>query len=244
MHYLIDGYNLLFRLLHDEKDLQSEREAIIYDLNKKISLIHLNASIVFDAAFQVGGRSRSHFDALEILYTAQGESADDYILDEIQNSPSPHQETVVTSDKKLARQVRLCSGHTESVEDFIQWLNRSYKNKLRQANKEKQAPEPRTPLQKPATTRPIFPEKGAPLETYTDYYAGVFEAEWQEIQKVERLVKESIPASAPLKRPPRKPRPKNDPFAEHPSEASSEATEMERWLKIFEERLKNGRNKN
>ena len=55
MHYLIDGYNLLFRLLHDEKDLQSEREAIIYDLNKKISLIHLNASIVFDAAFQVGG---------------------------------------------------------------------------------------------------------------------------------------------------------------------------------------------
>ena len=55
MHYFIDGYNLLFRLLHGSEDLQSEREAIIYELNKKISLIKLDVAIVFDAAYQIGG---------------------------------------------------------------------------------------------------------------------------------------------------------------------------------------------
>ena len=42
MHYFIDGYNLLFRLCMDSEDLQSQREAIIHDLNKKISLIKMD----------------------------------------------------------------------------------------------------------------------------------------------------------------------------------------------------------
>src|SRR4051794_8621543 len=77
MHYLIDGYNILFRLLHGSDDLQSQRQAFIYDLNKKISLINLDVSIVFDSTFQIGGRSRTHYDALEILYSAEGETADE-----------------------------------------------------------------------------------------------------------------------------------------------------------------------
>ena len=80
MHYFLDGYNLLFRLLHNGEDLQSQRDSIIFDLNKKFSLLKLNASIVFDSAFQIGGRTRSHYDALEILYTAKRETADEYIL--------------------------------------------------------------------------------------------------------------------------------------------------------------------
>lgn len=233
MHYFIDGYNLLFRLLHGSEDLQSEREAIIYDLNKKISLIKLDVAIVFDAAFQIGGRSRSHYDSLEILFTGEGESADEYLIDEIQNSPSPRQETVVTSDKKLARQIRNCSGNTESVEDFILWLNRSYKNKLRQMKKGgplPAAPAPQAPQAKPKSS---IPPKDAPLEAYQEYYARLFEAEWQEIQKKEQMAKESRTSSKP---PPRKPRKKKDPFQPPLSPEERQASEMERWLKLFEKR--------
>ena len=105
--------------------MQSQRESIIYDLNKKISLIKLDVSIVFDAAFQIGGRRRSHYNALEILFTGEGETADEYIIDEIKNHPNPHQETVVTSDKKLAWHIRNSSAHTESVEEFMLWLNQA-----------------------------------------------------------------------------------------------------------------------
>lgn len=72
MHYFIDGYNLLFRLQHTDEDLQKQREAIIHDLNKKISLIKIDVSIVFDSAFQIGERTRSHYHEIEILFTAEG----------------------------------------------------------------------------------------------------------------------------------------------------------------------------
>lgn len=244
MHYFIDGYNLLFRLLNGE-DLQSQREAIIHDLNKKIALVKLDVSIVFDAAFQIGERTRTHYQELEILYTAEGETADEYIIDEIKNSPHPQQETVVTSDKKLAWRVRHRSAHTESVEEFILWLNRSYKNKVRQLKKEKQKPkqEPtQEALPKPLKKLPppsLIPPKDAPLEAYTDYYQQAFESEYQEILKKEKAREEKSVASSPTqKRPPRRPKKQQDPFATPPSPEEKAATEMERWLKIFEKRSK------
>src|ERR1700730_8668893 len=101
MHYFIDGYNLLFRLIPDSHDdLQSHRERVIHDLNTKISLIKIEVSIIFDAAFQIGERTRSYYDALEILFTAEEETADEYILDEVKNASHPQTIVVVTSDKK------------------------------------------------------------------------------------------------------------------------------------------------
>lgn len=238
MHYFIDGYNLLFRLLHDGEDLQSQREAIIHNLNQKISLLKLEVSIVFDAAFQIGERTRSHYDALEILFTAEGETADEYIIDEIKNNPHPQQETVVTSDKKLAWRIRNRSAHTQSVEEFVLWLNRAYKNKIRQLKKGKQKPATPVPPRPPPASRSLTPPKDAPLEAYTEYYSQLFESEWQEILKKEEARKQAPPAS-PQKRPPRKPKPRNDPFATPQTPEEKAATEMERWLKLFEKRSKN-----
>lgn len=239
MHYFIDGYNMLFRLLHGSDDLQSQRQAFIYDLNKKISLINLDVSIVFDSTFQIGGRSRTHYDALEILYSAEGETADEYILDELKNSLHPQQETVVTSDKRLAWKARNRSAHTESVEEFILWLNRAYKNKLRQLKKGKQAPlsaaSPPSPL---PITRSLIPAKDASLEAYHDYYTQIFESEWQEIQKKEEMRKQMASPHflSPPKRP-RKPKLRPDPFQPPQAPESQEVTEIERWLKAFEKRL-------
>ncbi len=239
MHYFIDGYNMLFYIKHAHDDLQSQRESIIHDLNKKISVTNLDISIVFDSAFQIGGPTRSHFGKLEILFTAEGETADEFIVDEIKNSPHPNQETVVTSDKKLAWRVRNRSAHTESVEDFIFWLNRVYKNKLRQLKKGK-LPPPRlslqlpTPPSRPPLANSIIPSKDAPLEAYTDYYTHVFEAEWEELQQQENNQKSSLSTG---KRPPRKPRSIQDPFQTPSPPEPKAATEMDRWLKLFEKRL-------
>ncbi len=239
MHYFIDGYNLLFRLLNNSENLQSQRETIIYDLNKKISLLKLDVSIVFDAAFQIGERSRSHYHELEILFTAKGETADEYIIDEIKNNPHPQQETVVTSDKQLAWHVRHGSAHIESVEEFMLWLNRAYKNKVRQLKKEKPKLAPALLIPRPniTTPRPLIPPKDAPLEAYSDYYMQAFESEWNEILKKEDLRKQASVSPSTQKRPPRKPKQRHDPFATPPTSEERSATEMERWLKLFEKRL-------
>jgi predicted RNA-binding protein with PIN domain len=246
MHYFIDGYNMLFRLVGAKDDLQKQREAIIHDLNKKISLVKLDISLIFDSTYQIGERERSHFHELEIAFTAEGETADEYILDEIKNSSHPQQEIVVTSDKGLARKARLLSAQVESIEDFMVHLNRSYKNKLRQLRKEKpltlsasvsfSVPSP-SPLPSRESIKPsLIPPKGAPLEAYTEYYARTFEAEWQEIVQQEQSRQEALPKVV-KKRPPRKPKRKGDPFQTTSPGEPEAATERERWLKVFERRL-------
>ena len=242
MHYFIDGYNMLFRLLHGIDNLQRLRESIIHDLNKKISLLKLDASIVFDSTFQIGDRSRSHYEKLEILFSAEGETADEYILDELKNTLNPTQETVVTSDKKLAWQVRNRSAHTESVEDFIRRLNRAYKNKLRRLKKGEQpsfqppAPALSSPSSSPRSS--LIPDKEAPLEAYADYYAQVFESEWDKMVKEEQMHQQETihDAESRLKRTSRKPKRTKDPFQITEAPEVQEATEMERWQKLFEKR--------
>jgi predicted RNA-binding protein with PIN domain len=238
MHYFIDGYNMLFRLVGAKDDLQKQREAIIHDLNKKISLVKLDISLVFDSTYQIGERERFHFHELEITFTAKGETADEYILDEIKNSSHPQQEVVVTSDKGLARKARVLAAQTESIEDFVVHLNRSYKNKLRQLKKDKSLVSiPPLPSPSPKPVKPsIIPPRGAPLEAYTEYYMRTFEAEWQEMELQEQKRQQALPKSV-RKRPPLKPKRKVDPFQTMSLDEPDAATEMERWLKVFEKHL-------
>ncbi|CUI15711.1 conserved hypothetical protein [Candidatus Protochlamydia naegleriophila] len=232
MHYYIDGYNLLFRLMHAHDHLQTSREQIILDLNKKASLVRIDVSIVFDGTFQVGEGTRTHFDHIEISFTAEGETADEFILDELKNSRHPEQETVVTSDKKLAWQARCRQAHTESVEDFMAWLNKSYKNKLKQLKNpptRRIAPKLVTPL------TPAEPLIEATVESSHDYYARIFEAHYLELVKNEKPRKPKAETKPPS---PKKQKRKKDPFQSEPILPLDAPSQTERWQKAFEERLK------
>lgn len=228
MHYYIDGYNLLFRLMHSHQNLQEQREQIIYDLNRKASLTKLNLSLVFDATFQVGDRTRTHYDALEILFTAHGETADEFIIDELKNSANPRQETVVTSDKKLAWLARRCSAHTESVEEFMPWLDKSYKNKRKQLKKVDK--EPTTPIIQTPQIAPPISLINASIEEREHYYESIFERRFQEFIEEEIKHQEEKEAAKPVnkRKKLKKAKPSLQPLEKAPSD-------MERWLKAFEE---------
>lgn len=129
MHYYVDGYNLMFRLLNVSGDLSDEREYIIHDLSKKAEALDLKMTLVFDAQYQFGEGSRSHFRNLEIVFTQHGEIADEYILNALHETNHPQRETVVTSDKSLARLARNTGAKTEGIETFISWLNKRYDKK-------------------------------------------------------------------------------------------------------------------
>lgn len=237
MHYYIDGYNLLFRLIYHGESLQRQREQIIDELNRKIALVKIEVSIVFDAAFQAGERTRSHYDHLEILFTAQGETADEYILDEIKNSSSPRQETVVTSDKKLAWIIRRCSAHTESVEDFMQWLDKAHKNQLKQLKKsDSPAPFPSPTLSKsrslitPPSIESLFK---ASTDERTNYYEAIFEKRFEEFLEDEEKARCKKKEKSPPKRMPSKKASSSHPL----SSPSKPISNMDRWLKAFEERF-------
>lgn len=179
VYYFIDGYNLMFRLLGADGELQDKRDKFIHSLNAKVAALEINATIVFDAHYQVGERSRKRY-SLEVVFTQEGETADDYILTELDHSPKPTQVTVVTSDKRLAWQCRRRSAKTESIEEFLAWFEKRYKRKSKSLKQK--------PVVKPKRKEAIEEIVDTPLsaEECFDYYLKAFE---KELELSEQVIK-------------------------------------------------------
>lgn len=219
MHYYIDGYNLLFRIVRAGENLQTQREIVIQDLSAKIKFLGLDATIVFDAQYQVGEGTKTHLQDLEILFTAQGETADESIINELKSVRDPRHETVVTSDKKLAWRARRKAAHSESVEEFMDWLNRRYKNKIRTAKQEKRKVSlaPKEVLLVPPPKKE--PHRKMLAEECTEYYAEIFEKKFEELpQPPKKNVTEKN--ATEKKKPPKAPK--------------DTRSDFDRWLDIFE----------
>lgn len=227
MHYYIDGYNLMFRVMRAGDELQVQRERIIKDLNTKIQLLALDVTIVFDSHYQYGDLQRTHYNHLEIIFTAQGETADDCILRVIKAAPKPEQCILVTSDKRLAWAARRRLAKTESVEEFLTWLNKRFKNKIR---RQKQIKENEPKIIPPIVPRniespPVHPPAATPEECF-DYYLKIFEAEMRSLEQEERPRKTE---EVRFKSRKKKIKP------EKKSREEQSLSDMERWLKAFEE---------
>lgn len=227
MHYIIDGYNLLFRMFNSEADLKTQRLQFIEDINHKACTACLNISIVFDAAFQVGQSTRSHFNHIEILFTSIGESADDFILNMLQLNPLPKRETVVTSDNRLAWHARRLGAKTQSVEAFSMWLAKAYQKNLHR-KKEKKAVEKPSILQKTPPKQPLPDTQNHPDDGGMEYYLSVFEKQYA-LLKQDEIEKKTI-----LKTREKAAKKKKNLYPKGDIIGSPEA-ELERWLKIFSE---------
>jgi uncharacterized protein len=178
MHYYVDGYNLLFRHFLNDSDLKSQREQVIKELNAKIDIVHIDISLVFDASFMPGEGTKAHYKHLEILYTSYGEIADDFIIRKLKTECSlPQQEVVVTSDKRLAWRAKCAGAHVQLIEEFLSWLNKSYKNKLRHRKIEK------TDAVAVVTTHK------RPSEGSLEYYLHAFETRYEILAEAQRSQK-------------------------------------------------------
>lgn len=233
MHYYIDGYNLLFHILHTGESLQEQRLKLISDLQTKISCLELDVTIVFDSHYQKDNSTRSHLNLLEIIFTSKGETADEFILQDLKRCASPKNHTVVTSDKKLSWLCRRLLAKTESVVEFITWLNKRYKNRLRQkkitSTSEKNLP---PLLQKQQIPEPkVFKSitKKSSTEECFDYYLETFEKNLSE-QTPPNSTKKSR-TSKPLSNRSKKKIPS--------SKKQSFLSDTQRWLQQFENNEKN-----
>ncbi len=208
MHYIIDGYNLLFRLYGDRHHLESRRRAFIQEIEKKAALLSMNVTIVFDGHFAEEEETRSHYRVLEIIYSSHGESADELILSELASSLDPRREVVVTSDRDLCRRAKQFHSQTESAESFYRTLDQRYKKR-----KKKDASEeaPRKTIEKPPP--PVYHETAK--TTQDDPLEKIFEERLKEEEKKSRRSR-------------KKPKSKNE----------NKIDDFKRWQRIFEERLK------
>jgi len=123
MLYIIDGYNLLFRLFHSEKKFETQRNLVIEFLNEKASSLNLNINLIFDGHQTDQNLSnRSYYDRLKVIYTPKDQTADDYILEMIFFSKSPSGIIVISSDKALETEAKNMKAQTQSIDAFIDSL--------------------------------------------------------------------------------------------------------------------------
>ncbi len=116
LKYLIDGYNFLFCFpdLFDD-----DREALIEDLNHKCSETSCNISVIFDSYNTDSLWSRKKkLGKMKIIFTQQGESADEYIISHLRKVNGKTY-CVVTEDRGLSLECQSLEATIISPAEFL-----------------------------------------------------------------------------------------------------------------------------
>ena len=145
MHYLIDGYNLLFKE-NWALSLQNAREKLISELDRIATILTLDCTIVFDAHFQTDDLHRGHYNSLEIVFTAHGQTADEYIASYVEHQKKKI--VIITSDRGLQAKVKAFGKDIETVKHFLTRLRKRCYNKLAKTSPPKKKEKP-LPAKKP-----------------------------------------------------------------------------------------------
>lgn len=118
MLYLIDGYNLFFRS-PPGPTFEHKREALIEKLIQISKDYSIQITVVFDGKIEQFPHAIPHWHrGISLVYTSSGQSADDYILEEVLLSQTPATLTIVSSDEKLSKQCRLEGAKSLSIQAF------------------------------------------------------------------------------------------------------------------------------
>ncbi len=131
MLYFIDGYNLLFRMFHSQDKLEKQRNIIISFLIKRITSLKGEVYLIFDGKYKNDEfEGRDYFDALNVIYTPKGQTADNYIIDRAEYSQQTSQITVISSDKALTGKCKALGCITQSIDAFLNQLLKKQKKPL------------------------------------------------------------------------------------------------------------------
>lgn len=212
MRYLIDGYNYLFRLLHKNEEVRSIRDELIAYLSRMSEEASVEISLVFDSKYQKGEHTRRKEGDFELVFTDEGESADEWILRELKRAKNPKIISVVTSDRRLAMHCRNYLAQTMECKDFQLFIQKKSKLRLIKAAKDK-------PTLK---NLPIAPPKNV-LSGF-DYYLQEFEKRIEEVSQVK----------------PKRPKKLLHINKKVENEKLTESQELERWERLFNEKLGDG----
>ncbi len=120
---LIDGYNVLRHWPQFEREWEENWE---YARNRLIRMVTNYAAheghrviLVFDGQFTQQKRAMHRKHAgIEVVYTAQHQTADDYIADWIRRYSGEKHVEVITSDQGLAGRVRRFGAAVQSTTEF------------------------------------------------------------------------------------------------------------------------------
>lgn len=122
-HYLIDGYNFIFKTNSSDDPLKQKREAFHKKLLSFPKKKNVEITVVYDGnRIKESACGYCYFSTYKAYYTSSNQSADDYILEVAASFSNPSQLIVVTSDKYLAKQCQSFGIQTITSSQFEKLL--------------------------------------------------------------------------------------------------------------------------
>lgn len=125
-HIIVDGYNLLHKLVDIaplvNSDLERARERLESRLLGYRSGRDVRLTVVFDGS-AAGVGSSVPVPGIEVIFSRAPEKADEVIVGLVARHAHPRSVTVVTSDGAVARQARDLGAKTLSGEEFAALLS-------------------------------------------------------------------------------------------------------------------------
>jgi predicted RNA-binding protein with PIN domain len=117
LHYLIDGYNLLYALPDIPPGPWPTKREILIEL-LMTSKPHGNnrVTVVFDSREGLG--DRRHHGAIEVVFTS-GETADDWIARRVRDGSNARTVVVVTNDQGIRTLIRGTGAKWISTQEFL-----------------------------------------------------------------------------------------------------------------------------
>lgn len=120
MNLVLDGYNILKKLLSNKMVSHAQRVTFIKQLQRYANHKHHAILIVFD-----GGPSywptQEHEDSVVIVYSGTKLSADDYIKQYLESHRSQNS-VLVSTDRALQQWAKQYSTHVLDAEEFIHFF--------------------------------------------------------------------------------------------------------------------------
>lgn len=136
-HFIIDGYNALFKIKSLLRKPYQTREGFIQyiSVSKPFGSIRNRVTIVFDGTAGVVSNQK-HFHAPINVIFAKNESADDLIIKIAKTENKSGEIIVVTDDREVREKTQLLGCSTLSVLQFFKDLTK------KKETEEKEKPEP------------------------------------------------------------------------------------------------------
>jgi len=160
VRYLIDGYNLLFHEGEEFCSLQKEREKLVQQLQAAFRSLHLQGTIVFDGSRRRDEESgRSYDNPLETVFAPRGQSADEYLLEQLDTVHNKKTITLVTNDKHLTRHARAVGAHTLTIRAFLSWVDKQFSTRKPTRRTPRESPQQMARLKQVFEDRLNNPEK-------------------------------------------------------------------------------------
>ncbi|MFZ1082246.1 MAG: NYN domain-containing protein [Candidatus Kryptoniota bacterium] len=126
MKWIVDGYNVIFsdarlsKLLRN--DIEAAREELILKIKSCNSLIADKVNLVFDGKYNATANKIS--DSLIISFSTKGQTADDFIKEQIERSARRRSLCIVSNDLAIIDYARICGANVVKSEEFLSMLGK------------------------------------------------------------------------------------------------------------------------